>query len=208
MTFFTKISSKHWIAAALALAAAGLLATSFVRAIADSETRRFEAPLRAMLGDESFEALRRGEPTELHYLGNNRVAPDFTLPDRHGRAWRLSARRGKLVIMNFWSVTCPPCIEELPSLEYLAQMIRGRTDMELVTISTDQDWEAIKKVLPPHPSFAVLFDPDKRVVRDKFGTRMYPETWVIDSEGIIRFRVDGARDWSDPVALAAIALFL
>jgi len=54
----------------------------------------------------------------------------------------------------------------------------------------------------------VLFDPDKRVVRDKFGTRMYPETWVIDSEGIIRFRVDGARDWSDPVALAAIALFL
>jgi len=50
----------------------------------------------------------------------------------------------------------------------------------------------------------VLFDPDKAVVRGKFGTRLYPETWVIDPEGVIRVRIDGGRDWASPVALEMI----
>jgi hypothetical protein len=50
----------------------------------------------------------------------------------------------------------------------------------------------------------VLFDPDKSVVRGKFGTRLYPETWVIDPEGVIRVRIDGGRDWSAPIAIEMI----
>ena len=49
-----------------------------------------------------------------------------------------------------------------------------------------------------------LFDPERRVVTDLFGTTLYPETWLIDSQGVIRVRVDGARDWSRPVALEVI----
>jgi thiol-disulfide isomerase/thioredoxin len=180
----------------------------FTRAVADAETRRFEAPLRALVGDQNFESLQRGQPGALHYLGDNRLAPDFTLSDRHGRPWRLSERRGKLVIMNFWSITCPPCVEELPSLEFLAQSMKGREDIEVISISTDSGWEQVQKALPPLPALTVLFDPDKKVVLEKFGTRLYPETWFIDARGIIRLRVDGARDWSDPAALAAIDLFL
>ena len=83
---------------------------AFARAMADGETRRREAPLRAMLGDESFEKLRGGAKTEEHYLGNELLSPDFVLPDQHGKPWRLRDQRGKTIVMNFWTITCQPCL--------------------------------------------------------------------------------------------------
>jgi len=59
-------------------------------------------------------------------------------------------------------------------------------------------------VLPANPAATILFDPDKSVVRGKFGTRLFPETWVIDPAGVIRLRIDGRRDWSHPVAIEVI----
>jgi hypothetical protein len=56
----------------------------------------------------------------------------------------------------------------------------------------------------PDSKLRVLLDPNKAVVRDKFGTRLYPETWVIDPKGVIRVRVDGGRDWAAPIALEMI----
>jgi hypothetical protein len=54
----------------------------------------------------------------------------------------------------------------------------------------------------------VLFDPDKSVVKGKYGTRLYPETWIIDRNGIIRFRIDGGRDWGSAIALELIESLL
>ena len=54
----------------------------------------------------------------------------------------------------------------------------------------------------------MLFDPERKIVRDKFGTKLFPETWVIDREGVVRLRVDGRRDWSEPLTLDAIERFL
>ncbi|RYZ26368.1 MAG: TlpA family protein disulfide reductase, partial [Chitinophagaceae bacterium] len=44
----------------------------------------------------------------------NKAAPDFTLRDLKGKKWRLSALKGKTVVLNFWFATCPPCIQEIP----------------------------------------------------------------------------------------------
>jgi len=41
-----------------------------------------------------------------------------------------------------------------------------------------------------------MVDPEAKVVRDKFGTKLYPETWFIDGGGTIRARVDGGREWN------------
>ncbi|HEY2735344.1 MAG TPA: TlpA disulfide reductase family protein, partial [Polyangiales bacterium] len=103
----------------------------FARAMADAEVRRRETPLRAMVGDQTFDALARGEKTELHYLGDGLLAPDFTLQDKDGKPWRLRDHRGKLIVMNFWTVTCQPCVEEMPSLVTLAEIARKRSDIEV-----------------------------------------------------------------------------
>lgn len=184
------------------------LAFMYASAIADGEARRVEAPLRAILGNAAYDALRRGDETEQHYLGNDRLAPDFTLQDRDGNTWRLSDHRGKVVVLNFWTVTCQPCVEEMPTLEQLARIVGERDDVELVAISTDRTWDQVATVVGPRSPLRVLLDPDKAIVRDRFGTRLYPETWIIDRDGVIRLRVDGPREWSSPIAVDAIETFL
>lgn len=181
---------------------------AFAGAIAEGETRRKEAPARVMLGDKVFESLARGETTEQGYMGRNRTAPDFTLTDRQGKPWKLSDRRGKVVVLNFWSITCQPCVEEMPSFEQLALMLRDRSDVELVTVSTDSGWDQVSAIFPPGARLNVLFDPDKSIVKGKYGTRLYPETWIIDADGIIRYRIDGARDWGSAVAVELIESLL
>src|SRR5260221_12745028 len=57
------------------------------------------------------------------------------------------------------------------------------------------------------PLFVVLFDPESNVVSDKYGTTLYPETWIIDPQGVIRARFDGARDWSNAMVLDLIESF-
>jgi peroxiredoxin len=134
------------------------------------------------------------------YAGRDRVAPDFELPDMNGKLVRLSSFRGKTVFLNFWTKTCGPCLEEMPSLAELAKVARGRKDLVVLTISTDEGpddvRDTLKVLLNSEPPFPVLFDPDSKIVRDRYGTSLFPETWVIDPKGIIRARFDGARNWS------------
>jgi peroxiredoxin len=139
------------------------------------------------------------------YAGRNRVAPDFELPDMQGRPVRLSSYRGKTVFLNFWTKTCGPCLEELPALSELAQVARSRKDFVVLTVSTDGGpgavLDTLKVALGGDPPFTILFDPESNVVRDKYGTKLFPETWIIDPKGVIRARFDGARDWTDALAV-------
>jgi peroxiredoxin len=161
-----------------------------------------------MIGDLAFEQLARGEKTSEHYYGNTLLAPDFTLRDKNGRPWKLSDRRGKVVVMNFWTITCQPCVEELPSLLELADITSERGDIEVIAVTTDNEWSEVAALFPPKFQLNVLFDPERKVVRDKFGTRLFPETWIIDGRGVIRLRIDGRRNWSEPITIDAIERFL
>lgn len=196
------------VAGAIVVALGVPLTYMLASAFSEGEIRRREIPLRALLGDAAFEALSRGEPTEMHYMGNDRLVPDFELRDQEGRVFRMADMRGRVVVLNFWTVTCGPCLEEMPSLVELARILEGRKDVALVTISTDRRWEDVRAVIPPGAPLRVLLDPNRSVVRDLFGTRLFPETWIVDRRGVIRLRVDGARSWSNPIALNAIELFL
>jgi peroxiredoxin len=195
-------------AALIALCVGAPLVFLYARAMADGELRRRQAPLRVMIGDVAFEKLARGEKTEEHYYGNSLLAPDFTLLDKDGRPWKLSDRRGKVVVMNFWTITCQPCVEELPSLLELADIAAERDDVEVIAVTTDKEWSEVAALFPPQFALKVLFDPERKVVRDKFGTRLFPETWIIDGRGVVRLRIDGRRDWSQPITIDAIERFL
>jgi hypothetical protein len=80
-----------------------------------------------------------------------------------------------------------------------------------VTICTDDGPDAVRDTLEvvlngrPAP-FTVLFDPDMEVVGDIFGTSLFPETWLIDRDNVIRARFDGARNWSGAMALEVMEM--
>lgn len=144
------------------------------------------------------------------YAGQNRTVPDFELTDLAGKKVKLSSffASKKPVVLNFWTKTCKPCLEEMPSIANLARIV-AKDGVRVVTISTDEGPEAVRDHLQvvlegKEPPFEVLFDPDAEIVGGKFGTTLFPETWLVDGEGVIRARVDGARDWTSPFALELI----
>jgi peroxiredoxin len=146
-----------------------------------------------------------GAPCYLHpdYMAADRRAPDFALKDLRGTTVTLESLRGKVVLLNFWTKTCGPCLEEMPELAELTKIIRDRPDVAIVTVSVDDGPDEVRPtlqtVLREEPPFAVLIDPGAEVVGGKFGTRLFPETWLIDKRGVIRARFDGAREWTDPL---------
>ncbi len=169
------------------------LAYSFVGSARDGELRRTCTSLCA-LGP--------------NYAGDNRVAPDIQLTNIDGTPARLSDLRGKTVVLVFWSSSCSVCKKQMPSVAHLAQEIKNDPRYALMTVAVDESADEVRKVMKQHAGsenpFPVALDPDSKWVMDRYGTKLFPETWIIDPSGVIRARFDGARDWSSSLALDVI----
>ena len=201
------MSRREVIATIIVAAIAFPLVFVFTGAVVDAQARAREAPFRALLGNARFEQLMDGQGGVPHYLGASLLAPDFSLPTQGGGEWKMSEQRGKVIVMNFWTVTCRPCIQEMPTIELLAEMTEDWGYVEVVAVSTDRSWAEVETIIPRTSRITSLLDVDRKVVTDQFGTKLFPETWIIDADGVVRFRFDGALDWSDPVALDLIRAY-
>jgi peroxiredoxin len=136
-----------------------------------------------------------------NYAGATLTAPPFTLKDMAGREVSLESFRGKVVVLNFWTKTCRPCLEEMPALGELTKVLQSRSDVAVVAVSTDEGpgevSDLLKGIFKEDPPFPVLFDPESTVVKGKYGTTLFPETWILDQRGVVRARFDGGRDWTN-----------
>jgi len=157
------------------------------------------------------EMRRRCTPTCIlrpNYAGYEKKAPSFTLKDTKGHDVSLESYRGKVVVLNFWTKTCQPCMEEMPEIADLTRILKPYDDVAVVTISTDETAkdasDTLKAILREEAPFQVLMDPESQVVRAKFGTTLFPETWIIDKSGVIRARFDGAREWSSATVVELV----
>jgi peroxiredoxin len=142
------------------------------------------------------------------YAGFEKTAPKFTLKDTRGHDVSLESYRGQVVVLNFWTKTCGPCMEEMPELADLARILKPMGDAVLVTVSMDETAkdasDALKSVLREEVPFPVLMDPEGTAVNGKYGTSLFPETWIIDKNGVIRARFDGAREWSNAAVVQLV----
>jgi cytochrome c biogenesis protein CcmG, thiol:disulfide interchange protein DsbE len=130
--------------------------------------------------------------THPHYTGE--PAPDFTVSDGTNSI-HLASYRGKVVVLNFWWSQCGPCIAELPSLEQLHHDDPG---LAILAVNIDADSDSYKNFLVRrHVDLTTVWDPDESAPK-LFHTDMWPETYIIDRNGIIRRKFVGATDWSDP----------
>ena len=124
--------------------------------------------------------------------------PDFKLPDATGKMWSLAELKGRPVLLNFWATWCAPCVEEMPSLESLAQQIG--TDAVVLAVSVDDDWQTIRRFFPKGSPLSIVWDASKEVPK-KFGTEKYPETFLIDAAGKLRHYFVNKRKWDSGEAL-------
>ena len=124
------------------------------------------------------------------------AAPDFTVRDSD-RTVTLSQLRGQVVVLNFWATWCPPCIEEMPSLVQMQERMKSK-GVTVLAVSIDVDENAYRKFLTQHGvNLLTVRDPDEKTP-NLYGTHMWPETYIIDRNGIVRRKFIGAVDWTDP----------
>ncbi len=128
------------------------------------------------------------------------IAPGFELLDMEGQPHRLADFAGRVVVLNFWATWCPPCVEEMPSLQRLEDLLEEE-GLSVVAISVDERLADVPAFVEEHElRFLVLHDLGKRVSR-RYEVFQFPETWIIGRDGRLVSRVIGARDWSAPASL-------
>ena len=134
-------------------------------------------------------------------LGKGVAAPDFTLPGLDGQMVSLADYRGKVVLLNIWATWCPPCVEEMPSMEKLYQQLKTE-GFEILAVSMDVSGaQAVLPFMKKHKlSFPALTDTEG-AMKSLYQTTGVPETFIIDKDGTIVEKVIGPRDWASPGAV-------
>ena len=126
-------------------------------------------------------------------------APDFTLLNLKGETVKLSALRGKVVIVNFWSTGCPPCVMELPTIEKLNEVMKGKP-FQILTVTSDPK-EALERAASQMGiKVPILLDANGRVA-DTYGVYYTPITFIIDMNGKVDQRFLGAANWADKTVI-------
>jgi peroxiredoxin len=125
-------------------------------------------------------------------------APEFQLQKMDNGYVGLSDLRGKVVMLHFWATWCPPCVEEIPTLDRLRHSLIGK-DFEMLAVSVDEGGAgAVAPFIQKNGlDVPVLFDPG-RDIAGLYGTYKFPETYIIDRQGVVRYKAIGPRDWTDP----------
>jgi len=135
-------------------------------------------------------------------------APDFTLNDLDGKPASLSSYKGKVVILTFWASWCPPCKEELRSLNKLNDVLRNR-GLIILAVSSDRSLSAAKEFVAENwVNYPVLYDEKLTVTRDMYKAFMVPTTFVIDRRGTIFRKHFGEQDWTRPALIKEIETLL
>jgi thiol-disulfide isomerase/thioredoxin len=180
MTDVTRSKLRGVIPTALTAAAVAFIAVRFMAGAHETLTRTRDGACQALDPAPVPAALASGPP-------------DFQLPDANGKM---------VSLVNFWATWCQPCIDEVPSLEELARKLKG-TDLRFLAVSVDDSWEPIRRFFSRGTDIGVLLD-TKHDVPKSFGTEKYPESFMIDAQGRVRYYFINKRDWSRAEAVTCL----
>ncbi len=124
------------------------------------------------------------------------TAPDFSIKTDDGRTLTRSDFGGKLLVLNFWATWCPPCLQEMPSLDQFQKSLAG-SGVVVLGVSVDQNERVYRAFLSKvKVAFTTARDPESRISSD-YGTFKYPETYIIDRQGKVLEKIIGPTDWTD-----------
>ncbi len=122
-------------------------------------------------------------------------APQFDLKGLDGKTVSLTELKGRVVALHFWATWCPPCVEELPRI---IKLFQGSDPEKFVLLPVCVDHsgpEYIREFLDLWGLETNSYlDPGGRLAK-RYGTIRFPETYILDKNGILRKKVIGADDW-------------
>jgi cytochrome c biogenesis protein CcmG, thiol:disulfide interchange protein DsbE len=116
----------------------------------------------------------------------NFPAPELTLTDTQGVARSLADYRGQVVLVNLWATWCPPCKEEMPTLQAFYEKYRERGFIIIAINDGESQKDVLQFVKNYQLTFPVWLDPTHIATEKAFHTLNLPSSFVIDRNGTIR----------------------
>ena len=120
--------------------------------------------------------------------------PGGFLFDAEGKATTLGPKLEPVSLVHFWATWCPPCRDEIPSLQRLARDFSQHPEFELVMVAVADETEKAKVFLGDWGAMA-LYDPNWDVAK-RYGTSKLPETYLVVRGEVVKKFV-GQTDWDD-----------
>jgi len=145
-------------------------------------------------GVTGFFRLRRSTPAPLE-IGDQAVL--FTVPRFEAGEIALKDYRHRVVLVNFWATWCPPCIEETPSLEKFAEQVKPY-GIDVIGVSVDQDPAALAKFIRDYHLTYPIGRDSQQTLSWRYGTHLFPETYIIDRDGRVASKIISNINWEDP----------
>lgn len=140
---------------------------------------------------------RQLEGLGFRVFDNPPQAEDFLLQTLEGGELRLSSFKGKVVLMNFWATWCPPCIEEMPSMQRLYHEL-PRDSFEILAINMQEDRDTVEQFISEHSfEYPILLDFGGEVAR-RYAVRGLPTSYVIAPDGSMPAALIGFAHWDEP----------
>lgn len=136
-------------------------------------------------------------------VGPGDRSPSFRVTTASGSTVTQTAFGGELLLLNFWATWCPPCIEEMPSLEQFHRSYREK-GVVVLGVNVDESEQTYQRfVRRAGITFENTFDPDAELGAS-FGTFRYPETYLINRRGEVLEKFVGAELWTSPQTVERI----
>lgn len=125
--------------------------------------------------------------------GTGTLAPDFSLTDLNGDAFRLSDFKGKVVVIDFMATWCGPCRQQLPHLKVIWEKEDYSDKIVLMSIDIDpaESAETIRSFAQGFPYATWIWARDTANLRQAYQVAGIPKTVIIDQDGYIRFTHTG-----------------
>lgn len=149
----------------------------------------------------SVAAEKRLQELGISIFPEAQALPTIVAATLEGKNIDIKDYKGKYVFLNFWATWCPPCREEMPSMEVLYKELKGEK-FDILAISVGESPETVRAFLKTNPyTFPIALDPSGSL-GSIFASRGIPTTYIINPEGKAIGGVIGGREWDTPEAMA------
>lgn len=140
---------------------------------------------------KSWDSLETAKDVFYDWIGSK--APFLNVKDIDGNTYTSDQLKGKIVVVNFWFLGCPPCIREMPQLNTLQEFYSKRKDIVFLGFTTDTEYR-LRLFEENGYKFNYINIPNSLDMGNIFKLPYYPAHIIIDKEGVIQFAELGAAD--------------
>lgn len=129
------------------------------------------------------------KPKESNYFRTGKNFTHFKTYDINGNKINTKDLAGKIIVLNFWFINCPPCIMEMPELNKIADTYRSDSSVVFLAVALDKKYDLEGFLKQTKFKYTVI--DNGRYVADQYSIRSYPTNVIIDPEGKVYFHTTG-----------------